>query len=528
MVSPSEDILALLPSWVGDVSLFYIPLAFALTSVAVWLSTAWAGLPEGMDPGIPWYERSRRLWPARLAVGAHASVLPIAFGVGLLFLLGPLVHGRLIAVSAAGASALAVMLAGWRRYPSLHGRRTTARAFLNDHLALWAIGLPHLFVLPALLLAAQDRFDALTCLAIAMAFFSGLWFALGGGLSLADVWGLAVAPSDRVQAAVQRVAQRMQLPTPELFELNTSWANAYAFPLRSSVAVSRTLTTLLTEAELEAVLAHELGHLTEPKALAWRRSSPLWLLAPLAVAIRPLVGELGLAGAVQATAIVFIALLWLRGGRGSRLETRADALSHAHVSPEALTQALLKLHSHNGTPATSSPTAARAHPDLYDRLLAAGHIPTFSRPRPPDLSRVRWMATVHVAWVIGGLLALQSWAPALLRKEEPMLGAYVAVALSGGRPQMLGRLADHHYMEGEFELARRLYQGLTELRGLPEDATSLSVTLARLGRCEESEKALSQAQRLGASTLYLEDASIALDDCLLMDSREASSLHARP
>jgi len=67
----------------------------------------------------------------------------------------------------------------------------------------------------------------------------------------------------RAYQIVERLTQRVGLPMPKIYVLPTDSPNAFATgrnPSHASVAVTRGILDLLTDDELEGVLAHELGH----------------------------------------------------------------------------------------------------------------------------------------------------------------------------------------------------------------------------------------------------------------------------
>ncbi len=67
----------------------------------------------------------------------------------------------------------------------------------------------------------------------------------------------------RVYGIVERLTQRVGLPMPKVFVIPTESPNAFATgrnPQHASVAVTQGILGLLTDEELEGVLAHELGH----------------------------------------------------------------------------------------------------------------------------------------------------------------------------------------------------------------------------------------------------------------------------
>src|SRR5713101_4484760 len=67
----------------------------------------------------------------------------------------------------------------------------------------------------------------------------------------------------RAYAAVERLTAKQGLPMPKIYVLPTESPNAFATgrnPQHASVAVTHGILGLLTDEELEGVLAHELGH----------------------------------------------------------------------------------------------------------------------------------------------------------------------------------------------------------------------------------------------------------------------------
>jgi heat shock protein HtpX len=67
----------------------------------------------------------------------------------------------------------------------------------------------------------------------------------------------------RVYAIVERLSQKMGIPMPKLYVIPMDSPNAFATgrnPKHASVAVTAGILNLLSDEELEGVLAHELGH----------------------------------------------------------------------------------------------------------------------------------------------------------------------------------------------------------------------------------------------------------------------------
>src|SRR5947209_2826900 len=67
----------------------------------------------------------------------------------------------------------------------------------------------------------------------------------------------------RVYQVVERLSEKIGIPTPKIYVIPTDSPNAFATgrnPNHASVAVTQGILNLLTDEELEGVLAHELGH----------------------------------------------------------------------------------------------------------------------------------------------------------------------------------------------------------------------------------------------------------------------------
>lgn len=128
---------------------------------------------------------------------------------------------------------------------------------------------------------------------ILLALLSGLFVVLGGmfggytGLHIALITALlmnAIAyffsdklvlrmygaqPLDqerynRIYSIVGELAERMQLPMPKLWLIETPMANAFATgrnPAHASVAITSGILSILDETELRGVLSHELAHI---------------------------------------------------------------------------------------------------------------------------------------------------------------------------------------------------------------------------------------------------------------------------
>ncbi|HKD02436.1 MAG TPA: M48 family metalloprotease, partial [Terriglobales bacterium] len=69
----------------------------------------------------------------------------------------------------------------------------------------------------------------------------------------------------RVYSVVERITQKIGLPMPKIYVIPTDSPNAFATgrnPRHASVAVTQGILNLLNDEELEGVLAHEIGHVS--------------------------------------------------------------------------------------------------------------------------------------------------------------------------------------------------------------------------------------------------------------------------
>ncbi len=202
---------------------------------------------------------------------------------------------------------------------------------------------------------------------------------------------------DALRTRVQALMQRCGFAAKGLFVMDGSrrsaHANAYFTGLGAAkrVVFFDTLLGKLSAAEVEAVLAHELGHFKHKHvtkrivmmfalsllgfaALGWA-SNQLWFYAALGV--QPSIGAPNDAVALLLFMMVvpafgfFVSPLMAHLSR--RDEFQADAYACSQADGGALASALLKLHEDNATTLTPDPVYARfyySHPPAVERLAA--------------------------------------------------------------------------------------------------------------------------------------------------------------
>ncbi len=99
-------------------------------------------------------------------------------------------------------------------------------------------------------------------IALAMNFFS-YWFSDKIVLGMYGARPITEADAPRVHAIVRRLALRAQIPMPPVYMIATDTPNAFATgrnPEHAAVAVTEGIMRILSDDELEGVLAHELSH----------------------------------------------------------------------------------------------------------------------------------------------------------------------------------------------------------------------------------------------------------------------------
>jgi heat shock protein HtpX len=207
----------------------------------------------------------------------------------------------------------------------------------------------------------------------------------------------------RAYAAVERLTQKIGIPMPKIFVIPTESPNAFATgrnPAHASVAVTHGILQLLNDEELEGVLAHELGHVSNRDILI---SS---VVATLAGAITMLAsmgrwamifggfggrdredrGGGGLAGLFMLiVAPIAASLIQLAVSRAR--EYQADATgAHFTGNPYALASALQKLDAYSRrVPMQASPSTA--HLFIIQPLLGISFSSLFST-HPPIAKRI--------------------------------------------------------------------------------------------------------------------------------------------
>ena len=205
----------------------------------------------------------------------------------------------------------------------------------------------------------------------------------------------------RAYEVVERLAAKDGLPMPKIYMIPSESPNAFATgrnPQHASVAVTHGILGLLTDEELEGVLAHELGHVKNRDILT---SS---IAATLAGAIT-LIARMGYwatlfgyggrrergGGGLGALLMLIVApiaasLIQLAISRSREYEADATG-AHTTGNPYALASALQKLEDYSKRIPLQA-TASTAHLFIIAPLIGGGVGRLFST-HPPTRERIR-------------------------------------------------------------------------------------------------------------------------------------------
>jgi heat shock protein HtpX len=265
----------------------------------------------------------------------------------------------------------------------------------------------------------------------------GAWFGGSTGITIAFLFALLMNGvmyfySDRIVLAMYRAKQidetqypqvigmvrelseRMELPMPKVWIIETDLANAFATgrnPAHSSVAITTTLLEILEPHELRGVLAHEMSHIYNRDIL----------ITTIAATLATAIGYLAhfaqnmffwesmsgsrrkdggnLIGMILIAILMPIAATILQLALSRSREYLADETgAHASRDPLALASALQKLHNHvRRAPLEQEATAHPATASLFivqPFSGAQGFLELFST-HPPLEKRVERLQQLH-------------------------------------------------------------------------------------------------------------------------------------
>lgn len=351
--------------------------------LAAWLFIVLELRPWRRAAGASWPEQARRLFTARLATIQNTWLIPAAAALGAR-LDGrvswiPCFLGALVGTTFASYAFDRQVRPGlrWGAWLHLLGVQVVFRFLRWAALAIAVACIPVDF----------DWRSIVVPLAYVL-FFLGFEFGLH--VWLLRILGLLRPPSPRLATLVEEVRAAQGVPVRATWELAIPQANALAFIGRRDLAFTTELVAAAPDDELRAITLHELAHLAEPRWIyAARVAAGLWTL-PL-LFFRAVQAHHETAGVVVLGLVTF-ALYLLRPRLILALEHKADRAAITHSpDPAIYAWALERLHRLNLLPVVIA-RRLRTHPDLYDRMVAAGVTPEYPRPEPPQT--YAWSATI--------------------------------------------------------------------------------------------------------------------------------------
>ncbi len=483
------DALGLLPAWFPWLGLVaHTALAMVLVVLVQGLTLSLFG-PRLAWTSLHWTEIARRAWATRVALALTGVVLVVSFPVGSVLLLhgetgglGSFGHGLVVLLGVLTSLSF-VGRVGGRRFALVLDHRTDPRG----RWAYMLLSRGHLLLLIGISAAVPVEFGLVHLGAFGLVVSLNVLWVQGFGLRLARGLGRVVEAPRFLADLVARVESSVGTEAGRVEVLRWQRANAFVFPSTGALAFTTGALEALNDRQLEAVCAHELGHLAEGdsgrrlRLLLALSVTPLVLLKPVSATWSPMAG-----GAL----VVLIFLVLTRGRRWILArEEDADAVAHEHDHDDSVYAAALEaLYRHNLAPAVLG--RGRTHPDLYDRLLAAGSEPDFPRPAPPKLWPGRvWAAAVFgfvVVPFVTGAVFLRGVPYALGPAEAPLLAV---LSVGGGHGadtfETLAYAAEDRedwWRAGQFWRAALAYDPTD-----PDLRASVAMADAREGRCSAAQ-----------------------------------------
>lgn len=483
-----DSVLRVLPPGAGWVNLV---IAVVYAAVATSLTVFVAGLTQKkVEPDAHWTERARQLWPSRLA-GAMAGWLPASlFAVNAWVLAGPLswLPPPGLSIVTLVATGSVAILQSWPQQRRVRGGFLTLHYYLAGKLTVVLLlyaPLPGLLVM-ALTLPANGL---ALWISLGLHLSVVAFLCLGGNLTIARMLGL-IEPAEARLAELTREAGVDHGVVPRTFVAKTPMANAVAFPLRQAIVFTDRAVCVLDEDELVSVAHHELSHLAEPRLVSLARFLPVGAFALIA-AWRPIYYHGGLAGLAVAAIAMFAMVLFVTR-LAHKMEKVADSDAREHHDGQVYARALEKIYQENRVPAVL-PGKRKVHPDLYDRLLAAGVTPGYERPSLPPKS-----IAVPVTLVVTVILALVPTGARLYlgsRSWSHEGAAEWAILVTGGSTRQFGALADHRREDRPAEAVPLYWAALQGVPSRPLNRIHLASCLLDLGRVDDAAVELAHARR---------------------------------
>jgi Zn-dependent protease with chaperone function len=335
-------------------------------------------IPWRRSVGQHWTERARLLYPAQKSARFNNWLIAFNFGFASF-----LISEGTVFVLPACFGFLGALIPGYFFSREIHPD-IRFKDWLRLIVVVMVLLLLCLIVLLGVSLNMPPDFGPLTWIAAGGVFIFLLAYQFGLGLLLLRWLDLLQPATEKLKALVAEVSQQMRVPVRATWILDTFICNAAAFPQTGQLVFTSRLLSSSPDEEIKAICAHELGHLNESRLVRFVRSLPYFAMFPL-IFSRPM-QTFGNNGTIAVFGLVIFGLasliVVLRVAR--RMEKRADKIAIENQTQTAIyAQALKRLYEINQMPAVTPRRSNKVHPDLYDRMIAAGVTPDFPKPLPP-------------------------------------------------------------------------------------------------------------------------------------------------
>jgi Zn-dependent protease with chaperone function len=361
---------------------------FILSAILNWLAL----IPWRRSVGRHWTERARLLYPARRSARANLYFMPLNVYIAT-STLAPEINVLVTMIP----GFLGALFGGYflSREISLG---MTFKQWLNFIVAVAVLAFGVMFVVLIAAVEIPANFGVFTWAIAACAL--ALVVALQLGLNvwvLRQLKVLAPAP-ERLKQMIEEVSQKMNTPVRNVWVARVVMCNALALPVTRQLVFTEKLLAMHPDEEIKSVCAHELGHLNEPRKVLLARVIAMASFYPL-VFMQPVGARAGLGpygGWILLIPVLICAVIAIRVAR--QMEKRADRIALENLAdPAVYARALERLYQTNQMPAVMPRRMVKAHPDLYDRMCAAGITPDFPKPAPPK--KLSWTSHLLIAGI---------------------------------------------------------------------------------------------------------------------------------
>lgn len=256
----------------------------------------------------------------------------------------------------------------------------------------------------ALLVWIGDMLGGQSGMVLALALgllLNGFSYFFSDRIVLASYGAQVVGPEEApaLHAIVASLAQRAGLPMPKVAIIPEDTPNAFATgrnPEHAVVAVTEGIMRVLSRPELEAVIAHELGHVKHRDilvgSLAAVLAQAIMFLSRMALWVTPR-DEEGRSNPLAGLAVMILgplaAVLLQMAVSRSREYLADDYSAHLTGRPDLLASALERLHAYNQQLPMASAEPATAHMMIVNPLSGGGLMSLFSTHPPMEVRVAR-------------------------------------------------------------------------------------------------------------------------------------------